>query len=185
MWCTWAPESKCRDRNTNCDIFRLMFASVCLHLSWLPFLHCKCCKNSLGVPTWSSTCWRPVRSSPYLSKCLIHSVKEEVQTQTPSSEKTTYSGPLRRGPSSPVPLYLDKEKLWRNIAMQIQVTMPDIWKWTYLDILLIRHALVKRQNICRVYFIWIKLRLIPLRLQSFVCCIGVKPDSKPGSGNLQ
>lgn len=85
MWHTWAPESQWRGWKTNCDISRLMSASVHLYLSWEPVLHCKCCKNSLVILTWSKVGGRPVPCSPYLSKCFRRFVKEKKQKQIFSS----------------------------------------------------------------------------------------------------
>jgi len=110
-----------------------------IYLSWW---HCICCNNSLGVATWSNICQRLVLSSPYLSGCFIHSVKEEVQKQSPSSGKTTYWG-------APSPVLL-----WSDTAMQIQITMSNTGKWTYSNMLLIKHALVKRQKKSAEYIIF-------------------------------
>lgn len=165
-------------QNVETEILIVVFSDWFLQVSLFTFLDhqfyiVKAARIPLGFlhdPAFSGG----QSSSSYLSKHFMHSVKEEVQKETSSSGKTTYLGPPRRGSSFPVPLYLGKERLWSNIAMQIQNTTSSVWKWTYPDTLLIKHALVKRQNICREYFIWSNWGC------SFVCRTGLKP----GSGNL-
>lgn len=149
VWCTGAPESKCRDWNVNGDIFRLMFASV--H----PFYIVNAARIPLGFPH-DPTFTGGQSSLPLTWVNALYTLwKKRGRNSLPAQGKTSYSGPLRRGPSSPVLPYPDNERIWNNIAMQIQITISNIWKWTYSDILLIKHVLVKRQNICRIYLIGI------------------------------
>lgn len=81
--------------------------------------------------------------------------KKRCRYRLPAQGKLSVWIPGEWGPSSPVLLFLHKERLWSNIAMQTQITMSNIWKWTYSDILLIKYALVKRHLD--------QLRWIPLR----------------------
>lgn len=159
-------------QNVETEILIVIFSDRCLQVSLSAFLDhqfyiVKAARILLGF-LHDSAFAGGQSSSSYLSK---RSVKEQVQKQTSSSGKIMYLGPLRRGSSFPVPLYLGL----REIVEQYCNANPEHHvHWIHSDTLLIKHTLVKRQNICREYFIWSNWGC------SFVCCLGLKP----ASGNL-